>query len=846
MTYENVKFRDSNMVMVDGYFYSFDSTDNILLCKVDDGDTAFSYPLDIIFTKCNSYDLEGSYSTHYDGFYFWTLQRIVGDVGVVIRKWDISGGALCELHEEFIYENSALDTYVSSSMALENYCTTVVSGINVGDTQIQIDEYYDSIVTSGTKLYLGPNFYDSREEVTVSGVYGNSVTIVSGAQYSYDHGDFVHITPSFFIFNEYSGTSSSGSLMRINSETGILISRDTSSEYKSVNASVFHRLQNVLENYSDAHALIYVKGAQAKLRNMSDLTNIYTADSRNEYFTGSDYSYPNDTDWERTGTPYILDNSLFLNTTIDGTDKISSKYRITGDFSVQVSGSLGGYTVYDAAGKYLDHYLAVDIYKLGFMYTNDVREGLYAEYLMDQITGSDLIDTSGNNFNGIIYGTPTQVSGARNPLGYVLDLGGDGDAVQLLDSATMDVIEDEFSISLWFRSQIDDGHSSAGIITRDCSDNFCLLLNQSQTFPQSLSVYYSHNQDTSLGAVVQSGTWYHVVMSWDVPNTTFKIYLNNSEVFSTTSCNGFSSYDRPVVLGCNTEGSIRPGSYEFKGQIDDVKIYSRVITETEIDRLYTESGNYEYLYVSQPGSVQVTQDVPVTSGTNPYNYQFKVDRVYDTYDFYYKTLISGGEFDPNWNLFTTITGSPAECQIGMGLTSASVTVSGSYFDNLIYDGGHLYYHVDTPSFYGIMQMDNVESDGFTNIEVYDISAYRGTLYRLQDQATYYGSDYSWSTYNYQLAPLRSFVNSISVSVYPSILPANAINVSQLTAIVLDQYGEGCNNIAVFFTDDDNVGFVTTSPAYTDYLEKTGEALSNYKAGTAVRTVTIEGTATQYD
>jgi hypothetical protein len=65
-------------------------------------------------------------------------------------------------------------------------------------------------------------------------------------------------------------------------------------------------------------------------------------------------------------------------------------------------------------------------------------------------------------------------------------------------------------------------------------------------------------------------------------------------------------------------------------------------------------------------------------------------------------------------------------------------------------------------------------------------------------------------------------------------------------LVDDQYGDGVYNKPVFFVDDDDVGFMTINPAYTDYFFGTGEAISYYKAGVEVRTVNIEGTATQYD
>jgi hypothetical protein len=148
--------------------------------------------------------------------------------------------------------------------------------------------------------------------------------------------------------------------------------------------------------------------------------------------------------------------------------------------------------------------------------------------------------------------------------------------------------------------------------------------------------------------------------------------------------------------------------------------------------------------------------------------------------------------------------------------------------------------------YGVMTIDNLRADNSTEIVVYDLAVYGGNIYRLQKEATYYGVDNLWTNYSYVLSTTRRFLDIVSISAYPVILPANAVNVTKITMLVDDQYGDGVYNKPVFFVDDDDVGFMTINPAYTDYFFGTGEAISYYKAGVEVRTVNIEGTATQYD
>ena len=145
-----------------------------------------------------------------------------------------------------------------------------------------------------------------------------------------------------------------------------------------------------------------------------------------------------------------------------------------------------------------------------------------------------------------------------------------------------------------------------------------------------------------------------------------------------------------------------------------------------------------------------------------------------------------------------------------------------------------------------MNMDN-ERVNQSTIPIYDLAISGDTVYRLQNEATYYGSDNNWgSLYNYQVSVVRPFIDAITVTAFPLILPANARNITQVTATVLDQYGNGAKYKPVFFTDSDDVGYILINPAYTDYFFGTGQAKTAYRAGVKKHKVNIEGTVTQYD
>jgi len=146
--------------------------------------------------------------------------------------------------------------------------------------------------------------------------------------------------------------------------------------------------------------------------------------------------------------------------------------------------------------------------------------------------------------------------------------------------------------------------------------------------------------------------------------------------------------------------------------------------------------------------------------------------------------------------------------------------------------------------YGSMTMDNLDDNQSDVIPIYDLTMEGVNVYRLQTEATYYGTTYPFAggSYNYQLSTLEPFITSISLRANPAILPANNTNTSQITAIVKDQFNLPIGSKPVYFTEDDPIGSILGSnPASTN---PDGVAVTTYRSGTSAREVKITATAQQ--
>lgn len=143
----------------------------------------------------------------------------------------------------------------------------------------------------------------------------------------------------------------------------------------------------------------------------------------------------------------------------------------------------------------------------------------------------------------------------------------------------------------------------------------------------------------------------------------------------------------------------------------------------------------------------------------------------------------------------------------------------------------------------VLTMDNISTNNTTILPIYDIAINGDTVLRLQKIFNYYDVLYTYTSYNYQCSTIRSFVDSITLDVYPKVIPSDGVSTATLTAIVKDQYANPIESKPVLYVDDNPTGFMTI---YESYTNRYGISKSYYKAGLSPATVTVVALATQYD
>lgn len=107
--------------------------------------------------------------------------------------------------------------------------------------------------------------------------------------------------------------------------------------------------------------------------------------------------------------------------------------------------------------------------------------------------------------------------------------------------------------------------------------------------------------------------WYFVCSVYDGNN--FKLYVNDSEKASLSASGQIQTSNIPLRIG--RRGGAGFYNCYFNGKIDDVRIYNRALTSTEIQQLYTEGSISDSRVVlhNNAKSILITPDLIQTNST---------------------------------------------------------------------------------------------------------------------------------------------------------------------------------------------------------------------------------------
>jgi Concanavalin A-like lectin/glucanases superfamily len=213
----------------------------------------------------------------------------------------------------------------------------------------------------------------------------------------------------------------------------------------------------------------------------------------------------------------------------------------------------------------------------------DVREGLVAEYRFDEAVGSIAHDSSGHDLHGRLVGAPRWVPGYY---GHGLQFDGIKDYVEIGHHEQLNV--PQYTLAAWFLS---DGHThdpARQEILEKAGAYWLNIRTDSQRmragglFGGCKGPSYWHYLDTA--HVVPYEAWTHVASTFD--GQTLSIYLNGLLAASTSEARPLCQTQRtPLIIGAKKPDDRAPAEAFFSGILDEVRLYARVLSPSEIQRV---------------------------------------------------------------------------------------------------------------------------------------------------------------------------------------------------------------------------------------------------------------------
>jgi hypothetical protein len=176
---------------------------------------------------------------------------------------------------------------------------------------------------------------------------------------------------------------------------------------------------------------------------------------------------------------------------------------------------------------------------------------------------------SGNGNDGVMVGNTTPSSGI---MGGAMMFDGSGDYVTIPNSPSLNPGAD-MTMVMWVSWGGQGGENN--MLTKE---------NAYEVRVNGGHVNYATNPWAWRGGSspqIAQDAWHHVVVTNDADGLQ-KIYIDGEEKFSTSSGGSIASNSSVVTIGRRMNGS----SY-FEGLLDDVRIYNRVLTESEVEQLYS-------------------------------------------------------------------------------------------------------------------------------------------------------------------------------------------------------------------------------------------------------------------
>src|SRR6056297_3645452 len=216
-------------------------------------------------------------------------------------------------------------------------------------------------------------------------------------------------------------------------------------------------------------------------------------------------------------------------------------------------------------------------HKVNVSQNNKLTDGLVGMWSFDgpDLSGSTANDVSGNSNDGTLNGEPQPVIGK---IGQALEFDGSDDYVEVTsDASAAGLIPDHITISFWSKRYNGGNEYSCEVVV---NNSYYLRMDNDNNIDFRIWTDLDGDSGNFSGGSFNFREWYHVVGVFN--GEIMDVYVDGELRTSKNHQGVLDKSSSPLFFIGRTSG----GSYIMEGLLDSVRIYSRALSEKEVQRLY--------------------------------------------------------------------------------------------------------------------------------------------------------------------------------------------------------------------------------------------------------------------